>query len=272
MERKWIPGYENKYEVLSTGHVLSYSKNGNVKSVGRQNDQGYVIVTLQSNKESQVKLVHRLVAEAFIPKVEGKDIIDHIDEDKTNNAVSNLRWCSISENINFYNTKDGRRHHIKLAKKRKDQLRSVQNNLIREKKKFNDFVKTSNKELDEANKSINKLKLELEEYKNKLIVKEEKLRKLEANIAQSKANYIGFKDTSGMKFSSIQAMVESTGKSIVVEGQKFVSCGAAASWIVEQESVLGIVRNKDTISKELRKFLQGRRSTWVMYDKYTIGY
>lgn len=267
MERKWIPGYENKYEVLSTGHVLSYFKNGNVKSVGRQNDQGYVIVTLHSNKESQVKLVHRLVAEAFLPKIEGKDIVDHIDEDKTNNAVSNLRWCSISENVNFYNTKDGRRHHIKLAKKRKDQLLSVQNNLIRE---FNDFVKASNKELDEANKSINKLKLELEEYKNKLIVKEEKLRKLEAT--QSKENYIGFKDTSGMKFSSVQAMVESTGKSIIVEGQKFVSCGAAASWIVEQESVLGIVRNKDTISKELRKFLQGRRSTWVMYDKYTIGY
>lgn len=272
MERKWIPGYENKYEVLSTGQVLSYSKNGNVKSVGRQNNQGYVIVTLHSNKKSQVKLVHRLVAEAFLPKVEGKDIVDHIDEDKTNNAVSNLRWCSILENTNFYNTKDGRRHHIKLAKKRKDQLRSAQNNLIIEKKKFNDFVKTSNKELDEANKSINKLKLKLEEYKNKLIVKEEKLRKLEANIAQSKANYIGFKDTSGMKFSSVQAMVESTGKSIVVDGQKFVSCGSAASWIVEQEAILGIVRSKDTISKELRKFLQGRRSAWVMYDKYTIGY
>ena len=42
--------------------------------------------------------IHRLVAEAFIPKVEGKDIIDHIDGNTENNNVSNLRWATYSEN------------------------------------------------------------------------------------------------------------------------------------------------------------------------------
>lgn len=273
MKRQWIEGYEGKYEILDTGKVLSYKKNGNIHDIGRQNSDGYMIVTLSDLDNNRVtRTIHRLIAEAFLPKVEGKDIVDHIDEDKTNNAVSNLRWCSPQENIGFYNTKEGRRHHIQLGKKRKEQLLTVQNNLIVEKKKFNEYVKSSNKELDEARKSIVKLQEELNDYKTRLSSKEDSLRKLEARIANSKENYTGFKDTTGMKFETVQAMVDATGKSIVVSGQKFNSCGAAASWIVEQEALCGVVRNKDTISKELRKYLQGRKSEWLMYEKYGIGY
>lgn len=273
MERKWIPGYEGKYEVLSTGKVLSYKDNGNIHDIGRQNNNGYVIVTLSdANKNRTTRLVHRLVAEAFLPKQQGKDIVDHIDEDKTNNAIDNLRWCSPQENAEFYNTKDGRRHRIDLSKKRKEQLRSVQNLLIEEKQKFAVYVKTTTKDLDKANQNIIKLQKELEEYRIRLESKEESLRKLEARIATSRENYTGYKDTTGMKFETRQAMVESTGKSIIVNGQKFSSCGAAASWIVEQEAENEVVRNKDTISKELRKFLQGRRPEWVMYNTYSIGY
>lgn len=273
MKRQWIEGYEGKYEILDTGKVLSYKKNGNIHDIGRQNSDGYMIVTLSDLDNNRVtRTIHRLIAEAFLPRVEGKDIVDHIDEDKTNNAVSNLRWCSPQENIEFYNTKEGRHHHIQLGKKRKEQLLTVQNNLIVEKKKFNEYVKSSNKELDEARRSIAKLQKELNDYKTRLSSKEDSLRKLETRIANSKENYTGFKDTTGMKFETVQAMVDATGKAIVVNGQKFNSCGAAASWITEQESMLGVVRRKDTISKELRKYLQGRRPEWLMYEKYSIGY
>lgn len=273
MKRQWIEGYEGKYEILDTGKVLSYKKNGNIHDIGRQNSDGYMIVTLSDvNNNRSTRSVHRLIAEAFLPRIEGKDIVDHVDEDKTNNSVSNLRWCSPQENVEFYNTKEGRRHHIQLGKKRKEQLLIVQNNLIAEKKKFSKYIKSSNRELDEARRNIAKLQKELNEYKIKLNNKEESLRRLESRIANSKENYVGFKDTTGMKFETVQSMIEATGKSIVVSGQKFNSCGAAASWIVEQEAIVGVVKNKDTISKELRKFLQGRKSEWVMYNKYSIGY
>ena len=271
-EERWIEGFEGKYKITNEGKILSYKKNGNVHSVGRQNVNGYVGATLRINGSSTSKQVHRLVAEYFIPKVEGKDIVDHIDENKTNNHVSNLRWCTGKENTEYYNTKDGRRHHIELGKKRKEQLRNIQNDLIAEKTKFNTYVKSSKKELDKAYKDIDKLQKELTAYKSKLIAKEESLRKLEARIANSKENYTGFKDTTGVKFETVQAMVDATGKAIVVNGQKFNSCGSAASWIANKEAALGIVRNKDTISKELRKYLQGRKSEWLMYGLYSIGY
>lgn len=271
-EEKWIEGFEGKYKITNDGKVLSYKKNGNVHSIGRQNVDGYIIVSLRNGNTSVNRTIHRLVAEHFIPRVEGKDIVDHRDEDKTNNTVSNLRWCTGKENTEYYNTKDGRRHHIQLAKKRKEQLISIQNNLIDEKRKFASYVKTSSKELDKANKEIAKLQQELIKHKRILTAKEESLRKLEAKIANSNQNYTGYKDTTGIKFETVQAMIDSTGKAIVVNGQKFNSCGSAASWITEKEAALGVIRNKDTISKELRKYLQGRKSEWLMYGTYSIGY
>ena len=62
------------------------------------NNKGYVLVRLWNNNKSVSKLVHRLVAETFIPKIEGKCEVNHIDGDKTNNNVDNLEWCTRQEN------------------------------------------------------------------------------------------------------------------------------------------------------------------------------
>ena len=99
----------------------------------------------------------------------------------------------------------------------------------------------------------------------KLRIKESK------KLLVTKQNYSGYKSTDGMKFNSQQEMIEATGKQIMVNGIVYISCGAAATYIVEQEAELGNIRNKDTISKELRRYLQGKRTAWKMYDRYSIG-
>lgn len=83
--------------------------------------------------------------------------------------------------------------------------------------------------------------------------------------------YVGYKDTKGVKFDGVEGMVASTGKQIEVAGVIYPSCGSAAGWVVEQEALVGVTRNKETISKELRRYLRGSRSAWEMYGKYKVG-
>lgn len=96
--RAFIKGYENYYWVDEKGDVYSI----NCK-LSKQLINGYEIVFLSKNGVKTKKRVHRLVAEAFIPNPEKKPCIDHIDGNRENNNVQNLRWCTIKENNNFSN-------------------------------------------------------------------------------------------------------------------------------------------------------------------------
>lgn len=63
---------------------------------------GYLYVNLRdADKKQRLKLIHRLVAEAFIPNPENLKEVNHKDEDKTNNTVANLEWCTREYNINY---------------------------------------------------------------------------------------------------------------------------------------------------------------------------
>lgn len=100
---KEINGYNGIYSVSNYGNVRNNIKNKLSKCT--INAGGYSVVTLTKDKKQKVYRVHRLVAEAFIPKIIGKDIINHIDGVKTNNNVNNLEWCTVKENtIHAYNT------------------------------------------------------------------------------------------------------------------------------------------------------------------------
>ena len=57
------------------------------------------MITLHKNKQTKKYLIHRLVAETFIPKIDGKNYVNHIDSNTKNNKVDNLEWCTQSENI-----------------------------------------------------------------------------------------------------------------------------------------------------------------------------
>lgn len=61
----------------------------------------YKRVHLQSSR-TVFRLVHRLIAETFLPNPENLPVVDHIDENKANNKVSNLRWCTHQQNREWY--------------------------------------------------------------------------------------------------------------------------------------------------------------------------
>ncbi|AHN22719.1 NUMOD4 domain-containing protein [Lysinibacillus varians] len=112
MEWRDIPGYEGIYEASNTGQIRSKDEKvtHSVKH-GRRVWKGRVLkqkvgkdkscrVSLYKDKKEKTWLVHRLIAKTFIPEVEGKDYINHIDGNRLNNDVTNLEWCNHKENNN----------------------------------------------------------------------------------------------------------------------------------------------------------------------------
>lgn len=138
---EWRPvrGYEGLYEVSDWGNVRSVdriikTKKGERHYKGKiiqffKKEDDYLVCSLYYKGKVKRARVNRLVAEAFIPNPENKNVVDHINGERTNNRVENLRWCTQQENNNF--------------------------ELYREKKKNNPLISKSVYQYDSNNNLIN---------------------------------------------------------------------------------------------------------------------
>ena len=96
-----IDGYDGDYQISNYGRVKS-KKNNNEKILKYAIDgRGYSFVVLCKNGETKLFRIHRLVGEYFIPNPNNYLCINHKDENKTNNEVSNLEWCTHKYNANY---------------------------------------------------------------------------------------------------------------------------------------------------------------------------
>ena len=109
-----VVGYEGLYKIDIFGNV--YKTSGKEMSQNK-NEFGYLCVYLTKEGKQKQHRVHRLVAQAFILNPQNKEQVNHIDGDKTHNAVWNLEWVTPKENT----------HHAIVTELRKDELRNLTN-------------------------------------------------------------------------------------------------------------------------------------------------
>lgn len=120
MEEIWkdIEGYEGVYQVSNLGRVKSltrFKKDGKSGGGHIQKEKilkpkigtsGYLEVDLRRNGGHKYVRIHRLVAQTFILNFDNLPIVNHKDENKTNNCVDNLEWCSVKYNTNYGTTRE----------------------------------------------------------------------------------------------------------------------------------------------------------------------
>lgn len=116
---KDIEGYEGIYKVSNMGKVKSLDRidsNGRarkgiiLKQGNRSKNRAYKVVHLSKNNVTKSVLVHRIVALAFVDLIKGKDIVNHLDNDPSNNEASNLEWTTYKGNMQ-HSSNQGRMHY-----------------------------------------------------------------------------------------------------------------------------------------------------------------
>lgn len=89
---KDIEGTDGKYQISNLGRVYNTKLNRFLK--GGLSSSGYMRVVLTIEGKRVYKNIHRLIAEAFIPNPDNLPCINHINEEKTDNSIENLEWCT----------------------------------------------------------------------------------------------------------------------------------------------------------------------------------
>ena len=126
---KSVEGTDGLYEVSNTGKIrsLNYGNTGITQElkVSPERLSGYVKVRIKDlNGNVKVCFLHRLIAKAFIPNPDNLPCVNHKDEDKANNNVCNLEWCTYKYNSN-YGTAIERANETKKMRKNRKKFQNV---------------------------------------------------------------------------------------------------------------------------------------------------
>ena len=135
---KPVPGYEGIYEVSNLGRVRSLGRiksngrrvSGGMKRINQHPQTGYMFVNLCKDGEKRTNLIHRIVALAFLPNPNNYPCINHKDENRANNNVDNLEWCTYKHN-NDYGTRRAKVLEYWKPKMRRVAQWDMQGNLIK---------------------------------------------------------------------------------------------------------------------------------------------
>jgi hypothetical protein len=99
---------DDRYDISDDGQIRN-AETGRILKLRDTN--GYKACHITRDGRTACYMVHRMVAKAFLPMIEGKNVVDHVDRDKTNNSVQNLRWTDTSTNnrnrSRFHSKTDG---------------------------------------------------------------------------------------------------------------------------------------------------------------------
>lgn len=116
MKEIWkdIKGFEGLYQASNFGRIKSLERHVKHNLVGKLlikekirktniTTAGYEYVVLAKDGKNKTYLVHRIIAETFIPNPNNKECVNHIDENKSNNNITNLEWCDYTYNNTYKN-------------------------------------------------------------------------------------------------------------------------------------------------------------------------
>ena len=185
MIEEWRPieGYEGLYEVSSYGKDRSLDRfyyrlhKGKVLSPTKDR-YGYLTVTLNCNGKSKTIKIHRLVAQAFLPNPDNLPQVNHKDEDKTNNNVDNLEWCTAKYNVNFgtrqeryRNTMLEKGHWSGLSREEYEKKRYQENKDKRKDSQRKYYQKNKDRICDKVKEYSQKNKEKIREYHHQYYLK-----------------------------------------------------------------------------------------------------
>jgi hypothetical protein len=192
---KSLENFEHIYKISNLGNIININTYKNKKYCIKSN--GYYYVTLCKNGENYVKTVHSLVAKTFLCKNINNDIIDHIDGNKLNNNILNLRYTSYSINtLNAYKNNKNMSNRLRKVFKFNNKFKLVIiYKSLSECRKDNNFKYNSKiVTLSNSKKIYNKFYYELErkkiKYEEKRKLKKEKFIIINKYFNDSFSNYL----------------------------------------------------------------------------------
>jgi hypothetical protein len=278
MREKFIKGNYYKYEgvdayavslnrlITVNGLVVTRSNKpliGDSHTYGGNDKAGYKRVKI----DGAYTMVHRLVATYFIPNPDNLPVVDHINENKEDNRVINLRWVTLQDNTSFINKRENK--DLDLIREERSKVKAMLDENTK-------LLLVITEETDKLHNAVNSFNL----LEKKLVTELTDLvdRKLEPVIRELSTLKEYRRRSAVNTITSLKKNVEGKvtaatymGNPVKVNGTVFPSMRAAASFVTSSELLHGERKNVDTVKKEIKRMMTGETSFRTLYGKYEVS-